>query len=99
MTCPYCHTEMELGHIYGQADKAAYWLPAGVDFRDVGWAITEESVRRVGGLMMDQAHKFFSTSLSTRRAESFFCQNCRILLTRLDGAPSEPGAAAHGEAD
>ena len=59
MTCPYCHTEMELGHIYGQADKAAYWLPAGVDFRDVGWAITEENVSRVGGLIMDQAHKFF----------------------------------------
>ena len=78
MTCPYCHTELELGHIYGQGDKAAYWLPAGADFRDVGWAITEESVSRVGGLMLDQVHRFFSTSLSTRRAESFFCKHCRI---------------------
>lgn len=99
MTCPYCHTELELGHIYGQGDKAAYWLPAGADFRDVGWAITEESVSRVGGLMLDQVHRFFSTSLSTRRAESFFCKHCRILLTCLESAPSESEATAHDNAD
>lgn len=81
MKCPYCGTEMILGHIQPLGLRATFWIPENVSVKEIGFFLTVDGVRKVGGYPIGVATNigFFSAQL----ADSFLCEQCKFLITKL----------------
>ena len=81
MNCPYCNKEMEPGTIQAPSSHANYWLPDNTKSSDIGILLSCKSVEKCGGVILGQVRKL--GFLSSKRPASYYCKNCRILLTTL----------------
>ena len=81
MNCPYCTKEMEPGTIQAPDSHANYWLPDNTKSSDIGILLSCKSVEKCGGVILGQVRKL--GFLSSKRPASYYCKNCRILLTTL----------------
>ena len=81
MNCPYCTKEMEPGTIQAPNSHANYWLPDSVTSGEIGMFLSRKSVEKCGGVILGQVRKV--GFLSSERSASYYCKNCRILLTTL----------------
>ena len=81
MNCPYCTKEMEPGTIQAPDSHANYWLPDNTKSSDSGILLSCKSVEKCGGVILGQVRKL--GFLSSKRPASYYCKNCRILLTTL----------------
>ena len=78
MNCPYCSNEMILGELYGEADKAVYWLPKSAD-RNF-FLLNRKIVEARGGIALDQTTIGF---IATERPGTYRCEVCNVLVTKL----------------
>lgn len=81
MNCPYCTKEMEPGTIQALNSHGNYWLPDNVTSGEIGMFLSRKSVENCGGVILGQVRKV--GFLSSERPASYYCKNCRILLTTL----------------
>ena len=78
MNCPYCSNEMILGELYGEADKAVYWLPKSAD-RKI-FLLNRKNVENRGGVVLDQTTVGF---IASERPGTYRCENCNVLVMKL----------------
>ena len=78
VNCPYCSKEMVLGALYGEADKAVYWLPKSADRKF--FLLNRKNVETRGGIVLDQTTIGF---IATERPGTYRCENCNVLMTKL----------------
>ena len=81
MNCPYCNKEMAPGTIQAPDSHANYWLPDNTKSSDSGILLSRKSVEKCGGVVLGELRKV--GFLSSKRPASYYCKNCRILLTTL----------------
>lgn len=81
MNCPYCNKEMAPGTIQAPDSHANYWLPDNTKSSDIGILLSRKSVEKCGGVVLAELRKV--GFLSSKRPASYYCKNCRILLTTL----------------
>lgn len=78
MKCPYCGQEMKLGQLRSESDRAVFWFPDHIKYRQ--WILTKKRIEEYGGVVLDTVSKigFFATE----KAESYWCERCNICITR-----------------
>lgn len=81
MNCPYCNKEMAPGTIQAPDSHANYWLPDNTKSSDIGILLSRKSVEKCGRVVLGEVRKV--GFLSSKRPASYYCKNCRILLTTL----------------
>lgn len=82
MKCPFCGGEMVLGHIQPMGLRSAFWLPDNVGIKNLGPGfLTVDKIKHVGGHIVGEATNF--GLLSASLTDSFLCQKCSLLITKL----------------
>ena len=82
MIGPYCNSEMQIGRIFC-GSYCTYWLPEGTVPTDFGgFRLTTEKVEEHGGFVLGEAQRF--SLLVKRIPASYYCPDCRKLITDLD---------------